>query len=89
MKFQPALVPEDLGIDLEEDSPDLTDEEVAEAIETSSMDEFVRSAAEFVKSVEGGEPHYDRRCKAGIFYCRVLVGSHRRIFRVEWLRRGS
>lgn len=86
MKFQPALVPEDLGIDLDEDSPDLTDEEIAEAIETSSMDEFVRYAKEFVVSAQG-EPHYDRRCKGGIFFCRVLVGSQRRIFRIEWLRK--
>jgi hypothetical protein len=85
-RFQPALVPEDLGIDLEEDSPDLTDEEVAGAVETNSMDDFVRLAADFVKEIGSGEPHYERRIKSGIFYCRIMVGTHHRIFRIEWVR---
>lgn len=88
MKIQPALVPEDLGIDLEEDSPDLTDEEVTEAVETSSMDDFVRQAADFIKRV-GEPPHYDRRIKAGILYCRILVGGQRMVFRTDWLRRST
>jgi hypothetical protein len=85
VKVQPALVPEDLGIDLEEDSLDVTDEEVTEAIETSSMDDFVRQASDFIKQV-GEQPHYERRIKAGILYCRILVGGQRKVIRTDWLR---
>jgi len=85
MKLQPALVPEDLGINIDEDSPDLTDDEVSTAVATSSMDDFVKQASDFVKEV-GGKPHYDRRIKAGILYCRILVEGQQRVFRTDWLR---
>jgi len=86
-KPAPFLQPEDLGIDLEEDSPDLTDEEVSQAIETDSMDDFVRRASDFVKECLPVEPRYERRIRSGILFCRILVGDHQRIFRTEWMRR--
>ena len=88
MRFQPALVPEDLGIDLDEDFPDLTEEEALSAVDTSSMDDFVKQASDFVKQ-GNGEPHYDRRVRSGILYCRILVGSQRKVFRTDWLRRNQ
>ena len=87
IKTQPALVPEDLGIDLDEDSSDFTEEEAKSAAETSSTDDFVMGAAAFIKQAGSGEPHYERRVRAGIFYCRILVAGQKRVFRTDWLRR--
>lgn len=83
--FQPFMTPEDLGIDLEEDSPDLTEEETALAVETKSQDDFVEQAKAFIVSGTG-TVRFEQRRRAGILYCRVNVGSQHRLFQVEWLR---
>jgi len=87
----PALVPGDLGIELEEDSPDLTDEEVAGAVNTDNPGEFASKLIEFSK--ENGAPgamEHELRRRAGIHYSRVgIENGPKRVFRIEWIRSGS
>ena len=86
MKFQPFLTADDLGIDLEEDSVDVSDEEVAQAIDTEGEPEFSTKVVEFTRKHEGS-PSFDLRRKGGILFCRVSVAAERQLFRMEWLRR--
>lgn len=86
MKPRPYLLPEDLGIDLEEDSQDFTEEQATSAIETETADEFVHLVSEFVKEVGGGTPRYELKRRAGVLYSCVSVGDRRRTFRARWLK---
>lgn len=84
----PFLAPEDLGIDLEEDSEDVTDEEVAEAVDTDDREAFVKAVTEFIRGVGPHQARVELRRKGGILYCRASVDSQRRLFKVDWLRKG-
>lgn len=85
----PALVPEDLGVSLDEDSEGFTDE--ATAVETDSQEEFAQLAAALVAEVVQPSVRYTLLRKAGILYCRVRVvgpsGVRTRLYRTAWLRR--
>lgn len=85
----PFLMPEDLGIDLEEDSEDFTDLEAGTAMETASMEDFVAKMMVFLRTLPEASPKYELRRRAGILYCRVLVEGTdaNRVFRLPWLQR--
>lgn len=86
-KPAPALTPEDLGIDLEEDSTDVTDEEVSAAVDTDGLQDLSAKIQHFL----GGQApaSFELRRKAGILYSRVTLGSgQRRLFNIEWIRKG-
>jgi hypothetical protein len=85
-KQSPVLTPEDLGIDLEEDSPDVTEEEVAEAIDTDGAEDFAQKVLVLVGNLV---PDFELRRRAGILYSRVLYSGQGRLFRVDWLRKGA
>jgi len=91
MKFSPSpvLTPEDLGVRFEEDSPDLTEEEAAEAVDTIGLADFATRVKAF--AAEAGYPgvlKYELRRRAGILFSRVsYTDGPQRLFRVEWLRR--
>lgn len=88
MSFEAVgLAPEDLGLTVEEDSSDVTDEEIAAAIETEDIQDFTSKCGEFVR-LQGALPSYTLRRKGGILYCRVSVNKVQRTFQIEWLRRG-
>ena len=83
----PVLTPEDLGLELEEDSEDFTEEEAASATDTDSVEDFASKVKDFVS---GGVPQFELRRRAGILYSRVsLQEGASRSFRVDWLRRRS
>lgn len=86
-KFQPFLDPSELGISLEADSEDVEESEVATAIDTESVEDFVEKARQFISDQPPAPLRHERRLKGGIYYCRVLVGDHKQLFRAEWLRR--
>jgi hypothetical protein len=84
-KPSPILAPEDLGIDLEEDSSDVTDTEVNLAVDTDDYDDLKSKVAAFVGAQE---PTFQIRRKSGILYSRVsLADEQSRLFNVEWMRR--
>ncbi len=86
-KSNPAITPEDLGLELEEDSEDLTEVEVEGAIDTESESDFANKVVNFVS---GGVPKFELRRRAGILYSRVSIqGGTSRTFRIDWLRRQS
>jgi len=89
MNFKPApfLTPEDLGIDLEEDSEGVTAEEVQGAIETYSLEDFVAKAKEAVLGSPGFEPVFSLKRKGGILYGRLTLGESPTYFKAEWLRK--
>lgn len=88
MKFQPFLTTDDLGIDLEEDSTDVSDEEVALALDTDTESDFSAKVIEFTRKHEGSSS-FDLRRKGGILFCRVSIAAERQLFRMEWLRRST
>jgi hypothetical protein len=86
--MRPPLLPEDLGINLEEDSEDVTEGELAAAIETDSLQDFADKARVFAGSrPQGDEIGYALRRKGGILYCRLSCTGATQLFRLEWLRR--
>lgn len=89
MKFKPApfLTPEDLGIDIEVDSEDVTTEEVQGAIETDTLEDFVAKAKEVVLRSQGPEPVFSLKRKGGILYGRLALGENVTYFKAEWLRK--
>ncbi len=82
------MTAEDLGIDLEEDSENFTQEEADKAEETLTQDEFVSKAGIFLRGYPGKQPHYELRRRAGILYCRVLVegADASCVYQLPWLR---
>lgn len=84
----PALVPADLGLDLDQDSEGFNDE--ATAVETESQDDFARKAAALVAEVTQPAVTYTLLRKAGILYCRVHVvgpsGVRTQLYQMPWLR---
>jgi hypothetical protein len=86
-KPAPVLTPEDLGIDLEEDSADVGDDEVLGALYTAGIDDLTTQVKDFVGTQA---PSFELRRKSGILYSRVsLEDGQRRLFNVEWMRKGS
>lgn len=92
MKLTPesqTLTFEDLGIELEEDSPDLTDEEVSGAVDIDDPKHLTSKIVEFVQE-SGVSPvvSFELRRRAGIHYSRVVLecGS-KRVFSIRWIRR--
>jgi hypothetical protein len=86
-KPSPQLTPEDLGINLEEDSPDVTDEEVQQAIETDNRADYVRKVVSYVKDIDPKAPvEVGLRRKGGIYFCRVVVCGKSQLFYAEHLR---
>lgn len=89
------LSPEALGLDLEEDSPDITTEEMSAVTLTEGGDDFVKKAKEFVATYKNPlKVTYDLRTRGGILFCRVVVLQNdtnpvSRMFEVEWLRARS
>jgi hypothetical protein len=84
-KPAPILSPEDLGIDLEEDSTDVGDDEVANATMTDDTQDFTEKVVGFVGNQT---PTFELRRKSGILFSRVsLDDGQRRLFNVEWMRR--
>jgi hypothetical protein len=89
-KLTPQLTPEDLGLTLEEDSSDVTEEEVQQAVETEGKEDYVRKVVAYVKSIDLDAPvEIGLRRKGGILYCRVVVNGRSQLFYVEHLRRKS
>jgi len=89
MKFVPSpfLAPEDLGIDLEEDSPDITSEDVRKAVETSSQEDFVTQVKTIVLRAPTKTPLFKLRRRGGVLFCCVTLGGKKTLFRMEWLRK--
>jgi len=81
----------DLGVTLEEDSPDVTEVEVAEAAHTENMRDFIQQVNTFLGGVNtfSTSPRMELRRKGGVLFSRVSVGTQRRLFQVEWLRGNS
>jgi hypothetical protein len=85
-KPAPILTPEDLGIDLEDDSADVGDDEVLGALYTDGIDDLTTQVKEFVGTKA---PTFELRRKSGILYSRVsLEDGQRRLFNIEWMRKG-
>jgi hypothetical protein len=71
---------------LDEDSPDLDEVEVDQAISTESMANFVEQAIDFLRSQPAGNVTYEHRRRAGIYFWRISIGDAVRTFRVDWER---
>lgn len=86
----PALSFEDLGIDLEEDSEDLTEQEVETAIDTDNAGDFSAKVMGFIDDNHGrGVPIHELRRRAGILFSRTrFEEGPSLVLRIEWLRKG-
>lgn len=75
--------------ELSKDSPDLTEEEVAEAIDTVSADDLALKVAEHLKSrLETGivsEIKHERRLFGGVNYHVAIFDGQRKLFKIAWL----
>lgn len=80
------FLPKDLGLDLEEDSPDLSEAEACGAENTSSIEVFIKRATEKIVEIPGEAPRFELRRKAGFLYCRLFLGDSKHLFKLEWLR---
>jgi hypothetical protein len=83
----PPLMLEDLGVDLEEDSPDFTSEEAEKSIDTEGLEDFIIKMKAFATSPV---THAELRRGGGIFYSRITLESgSQQSFKVEWIRKGA
>lgn len=79
--------PEDLGLNLEEDSPDLSEQEAESALGTEDEEDFAKKVTLFLtEGASKTQPKYLLRRKSGILYCRVSRGETSRLFQMHWLR---
>lgn len=87
---EPSALPsaEELGVDLNGDSEDLTAEDVTLAVVTQDVSEFAGKLVVFFEE-HPGTPQYDLRRRCGILYCRVTVETASRLFQTSWLRKVS
>jgi hypothetical protein len=89
--IQQPLTLSDLGIDLDEDSDDLHDEEVLTAVDTDNTADFEEKLTSYLlqeKEVGSFDSVlYERRVRTGIYYCRVSIGSKKQLFRMGWMRK--
>lgn len=82
----------------DEDSPDLTDEEIEGAVETKDQNDFVRLLEETLRplvrpNVGGAILGHDLRRRKPHLYCRTRIAPHGEpdkvlVFQVDWLMRG-
>jgi hypothetical protein len=83
-EFKPLIDLKDLGVDLDEDSENFTEEEAASAKE-ATRDEFI----EILKSFAGrtdGSLKYELKRRAGKYYSRVSCGEEMFILSLPWLK---
>jgi hypothetical protein len=89
--IQQQLTLSDLGVDLDEDSEDLQDDEILTAVDTDNTADFEEKLASYLckEKEEGnlGVHLYERRVRTGIYYCRVSIGSKKQLFRMSWMRK--
>jgi hypothetical protein len=89
--LQQHLTLSDLGLELDEDSDDLYEEEILTAVDTDNIADFEAKLIDYLqKEKEGGNlgvPLYERRVRTGIYYCRVSIGSKKQLFRMGWMRK--
>lgn len=80
----------DLGLELDEDSDDLYEEEVLTAVGTNNTADFEEKLVTHIRREREdgnlGAPLYERRVRTGIYYCRVSIGSKKQLFRMSWAR---
>lgn len=88
--IQQPLTLSDLGIDLDEDSEDLHDEEILTAVDTDDTADFEEKLTNYLRREKEcgnlGTPLFERRIRTGIYYCRVSIGSEKQLFRMGWMR---
>lgn len=85
MNQNPFLTPQDLNIDLEEDSTDFTEAEASSSIETTSLEDF-QTHLKVVQGFSSGWKEAQLRRRQKILYCRLLGGGEDVVFKVDWLR---
>jgi len=75
--------------ELSKDSPDLTAEEVAEAIETVDVADMAAKVVEYLQSrLETGivsEIKHERRLFGGVNYHVAIFSGQRKVFKIAWL----
>lgn len=82
----------------EDDSPDLTDDEIESATDTADSNDFVRALEETLRplvrpNVGGSIQGHELRRRKPHLYCRTRIGLHGEpdkvlVFRVNWLQKG-
>ena len=89
--LQQHLTLSDLGIELDEDSDDLYDDEILTAVDTDNTADFEEKLISHIRKEQEdgnlGIPLYERRVRTGIYYCRVSIGSKKQLFRMGWMRK--
>lgn len=79
------LTPEDIGIDLEEDSPDMTPERASTALPTESeVDLQAQINAALTK--DDTSVRFGLRRLAGIHYCLMDTNQGQRLFALPWFK---
>ena len=81
------LDPKTLSIDVNVDSPDLSDEDIKGAIHTENVADFRIKVKE--KAIEIGGPitSEQRRIRDEVQYCLIHFDQLRVCFRINWLRK--
>ena len=77
------LTPEDIGIDLEEDSPDMTPERAATATATDS-EEDLQAKINAALTKDDTSVRFGLRRLAGIHYCLMDTNQGQHIFALPW-----
>lgn len=88
---QQHLTLSDLGIELDEDSDDLYEDEILTAVDTESTGDFEEKIITYIRKEQAdgnlGAPLYERRVRTGIYYCRVSIDSKKQLFKMSWMRK--
>lgn len=82
----PFLSLEDLGVELEEDSEDFTQEEAEAATDTESLEDFTKK---LLSSATSPVTKAELRRRSGILYSRITLEAGTTLaFKIEWIRKG-
>ena len=74
--FEPFLTPEDLGLELEEDSQDFTEEEARSSVEASSRLDYQQLILDFASRTYG-PIRFELKRKAGKNYSRITSSGEK------------
>jgi len=89
MKHTPSvpLTPEDLGLNLEEDSAGVEDLDLSTVIETVDLDDLRAKIRVKVSALSPSRISNQLKRKGGILYCKVTCDENVSFFSIDWLRK--
>jgi hypothetical protein len=84
--IQPLLSLNDIGIELDKDSDDLSTKEIESALDTEDLNDFVSKVKEIVSLDTDSQVSSSLRRKEGTYYCKIINGTEKTLLRMNWLK---